>query len=133
MNKSELTPLDQAYQERNRLVALLARLYFGGIRKTEIPGWDPEWHNCVFIDTLEGQMSWHYHDREARLFADLPEYTHEWDGHSTPEKYQRIERLCMMYDKAMASDLGWQVPTVAHIPVALAGRADAEWFGDEPS
>lgn len=127
-----LTPIDQAYQERNRLVALIARLYPCGIRKTEIPGWDPEWYNCVFIDTPEGQMSWHYHDREAYLFADLPEYTHEWDGHLTPEKYQRIERLCVMYDNPTASDLGWQVPPTAPINVALAGRADAEWIGNEP-
>jgi hypothetical protein len=132
MNESELTPLDQAYQERNRLVALLSRLYPSGIRKTEIPGWDPEWHNCVFIDTPEGQMSWHYHDREAYLFADLPEYIYEYDGHSTTEKYQLIERLCVMYDNAMASDLGWQVLPTAPINVAPAGRADAEWIGDEP-
>ena len=87
-------PLD-AYAERNRLVALLARLYPSGIRKTEIPEWEPCWHNCVFIDTPEGQLSWHYHDREADLFADLKPYEKPWDGHSTPEKYARLWRLTM--------------------------------------
>jgi hypothetical protein len=84
-----LTP----YEERNRLVALLARLFPSGIRKTEIEGWEPEWHNCVYIDTPTGQLSWHYHDSEAHLFEDLPPYTKPWDGHSTPEKYHRLDQL----------------------------------------
>ena len=84
---------DDAYTERNRLVAHLASIYPSGTRRTEIEGWDPEWHGCVFIDTPEGQMSWHYHDREAHLFAHLPPYEKPWDGHSTPEKYERLWRL----------------------------------------
>jgi hypothetical protein len=41
------------------------------------------------IDTPEGQMSWHYHDEDAHLFAGLPPYEKPWDGHSTLEKYLR--------------------------------------------
>lgn len=89
--------LDEAYTERNRLVALLARIYPSGIRKTAIKGWDPCWHNCVFVDTPQGQMSWHYHDRDADLFAGLPPYTKPWDGHSTPEKYERLAQLTRSY------------------------------------
>lgn len=84
---------DAAYTERNRLVAFLARKFPSGLRKTEIEGWDPEWHGCVFIDTPEGQMSWHYHDSDAHLFAGLPPYEKPWDGHTTPEKYERLARL----------------------------------------
>ena len=84
---------DQAYTERNRLVAFLARLYPSGLKKTDIEGWDPEWHNCVFIDTPFGQMSWHYHDDDAHLFSGLPPYQGEWDGHSTEEKYRRLKLL----------------------------------------
>jgi chromosome segregation ATPase len=87
---------DRAYAERNQLVALLARLYPSGRRKTAIEGWDPEWHGCVFIDTPEGQLSWHYHDREAPLFESLPEWSvseHPWDGHTTEEKYARVRLL----------------------------------------
>lgn len=91
---------DAAYAERNRVVALLATLahtrllgWSAGIRKTAIEGWDPAWHNCVFINTPEGQLSWHYHDREAHLFDHLPAYVAAWDGHTTPEKYLRIERM----------------------------------------
>ena len=82
-----------AYTERNRLVALLTRLWPSGIAKTDIPGWQPQWHNCVYIDTPAGQLSWHYHDEDAGLFAHLPAYAKPWDGHSTEEKYERVGRL----------------------------------------
>lgn len=84
---------DEAYTERNRVVALLACLYPSGITKTAIEGWDPCWHNCVYIDTPRGQMSWHYHDRDAWLFEDLPSYDKPWDGHSTKTKYRRLAAL----------------------------------------
>ena len=84
---------DGAYTERNRLVALLASLFPSGTKKTTIPGWDEAWHGCVYIDLPNGQASWHYHDREAHLFAHLPPYQGEWDGHSTEEKYARITAL----------------------------------------
>jgi hypothetical protein len=87
------TTLDKAYTERSQLVALLARLYPAGIRRTEIAGWDPEWEGCVYIELPTGQVSWHYHDREAYLFEGLPAYTKPWDGHTTEQKYERIERL----------------------------------------
>ncbi len=85
--------IDAAYHERNQLVALLSRMFPSGIKKTVIEGWDPEWHNCVYIDLPTGQASWHYHDREMNLFEHLPPYEGEWDGHSTEEKYERIATL----------------------------------------
>lgn len=85
--------LDAAYLERNRLVAMLASLYPSGLKKTAISGWDEEWHGCVYIDTPEGQMSWHYHERDGWLFEGLPQYKGEWDGHTTDEKYARLWRL----------------------------------------
>lgn len=85
---------DGAYAERNQLVALLASAFPAGIKRTAIEGWDAEWHNCVYIDLPGGrQASWHYHDREAALFAHLPPYAGEWDGHTTDEKYARIAEL----------------------------------------
>ena len=86
---------EEVYLERNRLVAFLARLYPSGIAKTDISGWDPEWHNCVYIDTPEGQMSWHYHDTDAWLFEALPPYKGEWDCHTTGEKYKRLWKLTL--------------------------------------
>ncbi len=84
---------DAAYEERNRVVAALARLFPSGIARTAIEGWSDDWHGCVYIDTPEGQLSWHFHDSQAHLFDGLPPYAGKWDGHSTDEKYQRVARL----------------------------------------
>lgn len=88
-----MSDADAAYYERNQLVALLARIYPSGIRRTELPNWNPCWQNCVYIDLPTGQASWHYHDREAGLFEALPPYTKPWDGHTTEMKYERLRRL----------------------------------------
>lgn len=103
-----VTAKNLAYTERNRLVAFVARMLpTCGTRKTDIPGWDPEWHGCVFIDTVEGQLSWHYHDSDAHLFASLLPYPHPWDGHSTPEKYERLWKLTLLTE---GIDRGMWVP-----------------------
>jgi hypothetical protein len=86
---------DAAYLERNQCVALIARMalasgWRAGIARTAIEGWSEDWHGCVYVDLPTGQTSWHYHDSQAHLFADLPPYTGAWDGHDTPEKYRRV-------------------------------------------
>lgn len=85
--------VDKAYTERNQLVRFLASVFPSGIKKTSIPGWSEEWHNCVYIDTPYGQMSWHFHDKDKRLFEHLPPYNKEWDGHTTEKKYILLEEL----------------------------------------
>lgn len=95
---------NQAYEERNRLVAVLARIWPSGVAKTDIEGWDPAWHNCVYIDTPVGQASWHFHDSDAHLFEGLPPYRGAWDGHSTEEKYARLASLL----NASAEGDGWR-------------------------
>lgn len=89
---------DAAYLERNQVVAALAAMAIAigckaGIAKTAIEGWSEDWHQCVYINLPTGQVSWHYHDSQAHLFAFLPEYHNNWDGHDTPEKYRRLQRL----------------------------------------
>ena len=81
---------DAAYLERNQLVSLLSKLFPSGIKRTAIEGWSDDWHGCVYIDLPTGQASWHYHDSQAYLFAHLPPYAGEWDGHDTEQKYERI-------------------------------------------
>lgn len=81
---------DNAYHERNNLVAALTQIFPSGIRATDIEGWDPDWQNCVYIDTPRGQISYHYHTSEAKLFAHLPAYTKDWDGHSKELVHQRL-------------------------------------------
>lgn len=82
---------DVAYLERNRLVALLSKLFPSGTKKTAINGWSEDWHGCVYIDFPWGQASWHYHDSQAFLFAHLPQYQGDWNGHTTEEKYAAID------------------------------------------
>lgn len=84
---------DAAYEERNKVVAALAKLFPSGIAKTAIEGWSEDWHGCVYIDLPTGQVSWHFHDSQAYLFAGLPAYAGQWDGHDTPEKYRRLAAL----------------------------------------
>ncbi len=84
---------DEAYRERNYLVAALARLFPSGIRKTAIPGWEVDWHGCVYIDLPSGQISYHYHDSQDYLFDGLAAYTKDWDGHDKDAVHDRLIRL----------------------------------------
>lgn len=101
---------DGAYEERNKVVAALAKLFPSGIARTAIEGWSEDWHGCVYIDLPTGQVSWHFHDSQAHLFAGLPPYTKPWDGHDTPEKYRRLAAFC-------AHPLAQQVEPIARAAV----------------
>ena len=85
---------DAAYEERNRVVALLAAVFPSVRARTAIEGWSEEWHGCIYITLPTGQASWHYHNRHAHLFAHVPEGAATWDGHTTPEKYERVAAAC---------------------------------------
>jgi len=131
-----ISAINQAYYERNKLVRFLASLYPSGTKKTAIEGWEPEWHNCVYIDTPAGQMSWHYHDRDASLFSSLPTYHGDWDGHTTLQKYLRLEKLTFKLRDDESERLKGQIDvrdavisklseTVAELRPLLARAADA--------
>ena len=83
------------YNERDRLVALLTKFYPSYLAKHETSdtSWDEEWTNIVYIETPEGQLSWHIHESELPLFRHLSFKQNNWDGHTTKEKYRRIEKL----------------------------------------
>jgi hypothetical protein len=94
------TPLEQeqdaknnAYRERNTVLALLARMalqmgWKAGVKHD--PTQEQGWQNLLFIELPTGQASWHYSDEDAVLLVGLPEYDAVWDGHSTPDKYERV-------------------------------------------
>jgi hypothetical protein len=91
---------DQAYSERNRVLSLFAVLAwkFGwrvgrALHPETDKLWDKVWRNILFIDLPTGQASWHFHDNEVHLLGGLPEYPDQWDGHTTPEKYKRLESV----------------------------------------
>lgn len=88
-----------AYAERNQVVALLARMapWMGwnsgiGYHPESDATWEPDWRTIVFVDLPTGQASWHFHISEQHLLQRglLPSYLGEWDGHSTEEKYRRV-------------------------------------------
>lgn len=96
---------DGAYLERNRCVALIARMALAmglraGLARTAIEGWSDDWHGCVYINLPTGQCSWHFHDSQAYLFDGLPAYAGQWDGHTTPQKYERVDAAMRQEPKA---------------------------------
>ena len=98
-----------AYRERNQVVAWASRLsiaagYVVRVTKTAIDGWDVAWHNCAYVMTPTGQASWHFHDDDAPLFADLPHGEVVWDGHTTLEKYDRLHRARYALDALPQGD-----------------------------
>lgn len=106
---------DAVYEERNRLVALFASMsiamgWRAGIGTHEDkPGedWDPEWKTLLVIETPEGQASWHFHDSQRHLVEHLPLFDAKWDGHDTPIKYERMNRLSrqlLLSNKLVARD-----------------------------
>ena len=81
----------EIYEARARLTALLAAIYpsyFGSD-----PG-EPDWP-VLYIETDAGQLSWHINKKDMHLFEHvvIVEDGPSWDGHSTEEKYRRIESL----------------------------------------
>lgn len=87
---------DEAYTERNKLVAALSKLfpaYLGRHEETDL-NWGKEWLNIVYIELPTGQVSWHIHEDLLPLFAHLDyDLKKKWDGHTTEEKYDRLLSL----------------------------------------
>lgn len=87
-------PRTPVYEERNRLLALLAAFYPCSLERhpDEDQEWEDDWRWIVFLDLEGGQASWHIHDSHLRLFAHVPRLQGRvWDGHSTQDKYIRVE------------------------------------------
>lgn len=92
---------NKVYQERNCLVAALSKLWISDTpgscwlaHHPDDPSWDKEWLTIVFFDLPQtGQMCWHIHDLELPAFAHLSWGPNTWDGHTTEQKYARLEKL----------------------------------------
>lgn len=86
---------DELYRERAALVAFLASRFPAVIAYSD-PA-EPDWP-VIYIDGPAGQMSWHLAKGDLPLFLHVPRVAPSdprarWDGHSTPEKYQRLAAL----------------------------------------
>lgn len=98
--------IEKLYTERAYLVAHLAAYYPSRAGYTDPVAVD--WL-VVSIDMPEGQACWHISKRDEHLFGHVPRVdTLEWDGHTTPEKYQRVaegtERLA---EQRRKNEEGW--------------------------
>ena len=110
MTKAELVKAkDNAYWERNQLVAALSKIYpsWMELHPLEDENWEKDWRHIVFIEipipggnvqghqlTLNRQVSWHIHDSEVKYFGHLDyKKGNSWDGHTTEEKYERLAEL----------------------------------------
>jgi hypothetical protein len=90
------TTLNNAYAERNLCVALIADYaqWVGhGVWMKIDPNEEAGWQHIIFIDLPTGQVSWHLQDSELENFPGIPEWPIEWDGHTTEEKYKRIQKF----------------------------------------
>lgn len=104
--------MDSVYRERAHLVAHLAALYRSTIGYTD-PA-EPDWA-VVIIDLPTGQASWHVSPDDMSLFDHVRRADVAWDGHSTEEKYQRLDRATQ--SAAVARDGHRIYPGTAAWPV----------------
>lgn len=91
---------DNVYRERAALVAHLATVYPSVMAYNDPQ--EPDWP-VVYVDTPQGQMSWHLAPTDLDLYAHVPVVTPDrvtWDGHDTPEKYRRLAALVVDRSKA---------------------------------
>ena len=72
--------VDGVYSERNRLAAAFARMALAAGFKAG-KGVDPDetkWP-VVYVETPNGQVSWHIASRDADILKGLPDYEGQWD------------------------------------------------------
>lgn len=85
---------DTLYRERAGLAAYLAAEYPS--EWCEDPENGEDW-KILYVHTPAGQMSWHIASIDWDLFPHVSKSNHTaeflWDGHTTDEKYQRLEKL----------------------------------------
>src|SRR5687767_7492787 len=85
--------VDFLYKERAHLVAFLAASYPSTIRFDDV---DYPEYGVVYVQAPKGQMSWHIHRDDLHLFKHVDRERRGidlWDGHTTPEKYERLKAL----------------------------------------
>jgi hypothetical protein len=92
----------ELYRERAALTALVARLWIAeggaaGVYRDDRPDM-AGWQTVLAIGLPSGQVSWHFSDADAAEFlAGLPPFTEPYDGHTTPEKYARVEETARTF------------------------------------
>lgn len=80
----------QIYKERNLVVQLLAVLGEEKGWRVEVVDESIDW-KILYINTDFGQLSWHIPSDELQM--EWPIVEQAWDGHTTAEKFNRIENI----------------------------------------
>lgn len=109
MSKDLEKAKDNAYWERNQLVAALSKVLpsFLSRHPDDDKEWDDDWRNIVVMElpakfnkdfigaekVCDYQMTWHIHDHDLPMFDHLRFSEYYWDGHTTQEKYRRLRSL----------------------------------------
>ncbi|MFJ4960221.1 hypothetical protein [Streptomyces sp. NPDC088739] len=91
------------YRERAHLVAALC----SSRPAVMIPDPENDGWGIVYVNDGHGQMSWHIAPDDLPLFRGIVMWraTHEWDGHTTEEKYARLRAsLLTRVDRLAAND-----------------------------
>ncbi len=82
---------NQAFDERNQLVALLSKMYPSHLAVDTSGTYSLE--DVVYIQLPTGQVSWHITKNQLPLFEHLHTAEHPWDGHSHKEKWERVRSV----------------------------------------
>jgi hypothetical protein len=80
-NENLRAKADSIYSERNRLAVAFARMALAAGFKAGT-GVDPDetkWP-VVYVETPNGQVSWHIASHDADILSGLPVYEGQWDG-----------------------------------------------------
>jgi hypothetical protein len=81
---------DGVYRERAHLLAHLATIYPAHF---ETDPAEPDWP-VLHLNLPTGQCCWHISPDDLHLFGHVEtEPGNTWDGHTTEEKYRRIDQL----------------------------------------
>lgn len=93
---------DGAYRERAQLLAWVAGMYRSYIYPA--PDVEDEGWSILMIHTMMGQLTWHIAPGDLELFPHIPRVTADhsqaqWDGHTTEEKYNRIQQIVAGYTR----------------------------------
>lgn len=86
---TDVNALQIVYRERHHLIAHLAASHPSILVYRADPD-APDWP-VIFITLPTGQVSWHINPADIDLFAHVTVGTGTWDGHSTEEKYARLD------------------------------------------
>jgi len=74
-----LQALEPVYTERNALAAAFARLTIQTGGKAGW-GWDINGYKVLYVNTPNGQVSWHFWEVDHWLLEGIPKYDGVWDG-----------------------------------------------------